>query len=364
VETLPVLLSRFFAYLSEAILRLGPPLFAISVVLIAIAIIHGATLARKHQFSILLVLAYLFPPTLYRHTTAKIEAIIYLPTIFIINPLIQLVAAAIVGTKIRDYLIFIGQDRLDLFTDEWSAIIVQFLILWLARDFGFYVSHLALHKVPGLWSIHRVHHSAEALTFFTVARAHPCEVLVNGLGQGLVAGPLVGIALYALGTPLHPGALALWLGVGTFVFSVLGYLDHSHFRISFGPLNCVFSAPIMHQIHHSAEERHMDKNLGGTLMIFDYLFGTLYRPRRNENWRWGLNDREIGESNPHNTVLAYYIEPIQHCLRTLGRRSARAQPDNCAEVVELPGCQFDGTAEFARECADTGHRPPADRANG
>ena len=48
-------------------------------------------------------------------------------------------------------------------------------------DFGYYVSHYLMHKVPLLWHFHQTHHSAEVLTPVTVYRIHPVEDLVNAL---------------------------------------------------------------------------------------------------------------------------------------------------------------------------------------
>ena len=45
----------------------------------------------------------------------------------------------------------------------------QWLIAFLALDFVRYWVHYADHRVPWLWTFHRVHHSAEALE---IGRAH------------------------------------------------------------------------------------------------------------------------------------------------------------------------------------------------
>ena len=77
---------------------------------------------------------------------------------------------------------------------------------------------------------------------------------------------------------------------------------------------------MLHQIHHSAEPRHRDKNLGGQLSVFDWLFGTIYVPQGREAYRWGLNDRELGENNPHVRLRDFYFEPAAHAWRLLTRR--------------------------------------------
>ena len=46
------------------------------------------------------------------------------------------------------------------------------LVTLLVYDFVFYAIHYTEHKVPALWVIHKVHHSAEVLTPLTRYREH------------------------------------------------------------------------------------------------------------------------------------------------------------------------------------------------
>ena len=47
--------------------------------------------------------------------------------------------------------------------------------MFVADDFTKYLMHRWMHRWPALWSIHKVHHSAETLTPITVYRVHPLE---------------------------------------------------------------------------------------------------------------------------------------------------------------------------------------------
>lgn len=59
------------------------------------------------------------------------------------------------------------------------------------------------------------------------------------------------------------------------VFAALFYscayqLRHSHVRLSYESLlSYVFINPAQHQIHHSADQRHLNKNFGNTFAIWD-----------------------------------------------------------------------------------------------
>ncbi len=80
----------------------------------------------------------------------------------------------------------------------------------------------------------------------------------------------------------------------------------------------------MHQLYHSAEDRHHDRNFGSLLSLFDLLLGTLYLPKRGEDFRWGLNERELGSNNPHARLGSFYGEPFLNAWRVLtGRQVVR-----------------------------------------
>jgi len=51
-------------------------------------------------------------------------------------------------------------------------------------------------------------------------------------------------------------------------------IQHSHLPWRFGPLYYVFASPMFHSVHHSVSAEHHDRNFGGILSIWDFLFGT------------------------------------------------------------------------------------------
>jgi sterol desaturase/sphingolipid hydroxylase (fatty acid hydroxylase superfamily) len=209
--------------------------------------------------------------------------------------------------------------RTALLADGWLLATLQFIVIFTCRDFGTYVAHRLLHRIPVLWSIHRSHHSAEALTFFTSARAHPLEYLHMQTGIALFGALGGGLFLYLTGSTLHTAPMVLLVATSVF-FETFALAQHSHLPVSFGPLNHVFTAPVMHQVHHSAELRHRDRNFGAQLAIFDWLFGTLYIPQPREGYRLGLNEDELGDNNPHLRLRDFYLEPAGHAWRLLTRR--------------------------------------------
>lgn len=194
------------------------------------------------------------------------------------------------------------------------------LAVVMVADVAFFVSHVVQHRVPLLWEFHKVHHSAETLTPFTVLRRHPIDVLVESSISGVLLGALYGVTGWLSGGALD-GYTILGVNVVLFSFLVLGFnLQHSHVWLSFGPLDRVFISPATHQLHHSTDPRHFGKNYGNVFSLWDGLFGTLARPREFEPVRFGLGD----DDHPHyRTLVGLYLRPILQAGRRIVARVRR-----------------------------------------
>jgi sterol desaturase/sphingolipid hydroxylase (fatty acid hydroxylase superfamily) len=162
------------------------------------------------------------------------------------------------------------------------------LCLFLADDFMHFYMHYLQHRVPVLWEFHKVHHSAEVLTPFTADRFHPLDIAMVTAGKATALGLVTFSFIW-----LAPGGLDSWKVAGASGLLVLfnlagGALRHSHIWLDFGPkVDRWLISPAMHQIHHSCEERHWDRNMGGTLSLWDHWFGTLYVPHGQERFALG-----------------------------------------------------------------------------
>ncbi len=61
----------------------------------------------------------------------------------------------------------------------WAVTLGYTAVLFLLGDLSRFLLHLAVHKVPRLWELHQVHHSAEVLTPLTFHRLHPLEARIS-----------------------------------------------------------------------------------------------------------------------------------------------------------------------------------------
>lgn len=52
----------------------------------------------------------------------------------------------------------------------------------------------------------------------------------------------------------------------------------------------ILISPAQHQLHHSSDPRHHDKNYGEVFAIWDLMFGTLFVPDGPEKLTFGIAD--------------------------------------------------------------------------
>lgn len=153
------------------------------------------------------------------------------------------------------------------------------LAVYLAYEFAYFINHYLSHHIPLLWQFHRTHHTAETLSPMTNYRVHPIDSVVFYNTVGLCVGVASAIVRHVF--DIHTGVFGIGgsnaiLLVGLYL---LTHLHHSHMWIAFtGKLGRVILSPAHHQLHHSADPKHFNRNFGHTLGLFDWLAGTLHVP--------------------------------------------------------------------------------------
>ena len=190
---------------------------------------------------------------------------------------------------------------LDIFPDfepvQWSyqtVALVYTLVSFIILDFTRFFVHYLMHKIPVLWKIHRVHHSARVLTPMTLYRTHPFESLISAIRRIVVIGFISGLFIFSTRSVID-GFDILGVNILSFGFNFLGSnLRHSHIWLSFGPLNYIFISPAQHQIHHSRDSKYYDTNMGITFAIWDQIFGTFCNPQKKEFLTFGIRGQEPG----------------------------------------------------------------------
>ena len=126
-------------------------------------------------------------------------------------------------------------------------------------DFCYYWLHRAGHRVAVLWAAHAVHHQSEDYNLSTALRQTSSGFLLGWifyLPMAVAGLPPVVFATVALVDLLYQ----YW--VHTQQIGKLGWFDRW------------FCSPSNHRVHHAVNERYLDRNYGGILIVWDRLFGT------------------------------------------------------------------------------------------
>lgn len=185
--------------------------------------------------------------------------------------LVAMVTGGIALTFFYEHRVF------DIPINLWTAI-----PLFLAVELSFYVFHRVSHRVRWFWAAHVPHHSGKNMNFSTAARQ---SVLNSVVGAWVFYAPLA-----YLGVP--PAVIGSLLAVN------LAYQYFLHTEIITKLPNWfefIFNTPSHHRVHHGKNTKYIDKNYGGTLIIFDRLFGT-FEPEQ-EKVIYGITN-QIESNNP------------------------------------------------------------------
>jgi len=129
----------------------------------------------------------------------------------------------------------------------------------LLYDLLYYWLHRMGHEVNILWAAHVVHHQSEQYNLSTALRQTSTGGLLGWifyLPMALLGYPLEVFVAVALIDLLYQ----FW--VHTEQVGKLGWFDR------------VFCSPSNHRAHHATNDRYLDHNYGGILIVWDRLFGT------------------------------------------------------------------------------------------
>ncbi|MEM8590210.1 MAG: sterol desaturase family protein [Pseudomonadota bacterium] len=187
------------------------------------------------------------------------------------------------------------------------------LLTLLACDFVYYWEHRVAHQVRLFWTQHAVHHSSRYMNVSVAVRFGPMEGVVSAIFH---------LPLVLLG---FPPPLVLFG-----IIAVLAYQTWIHTELigKLGVLDRILNTPANHRVHHGCDDKYLDKNYGGVLIIWDRLFGTYQA--EEERPRYGLK-RAFDSINP----LVVWFSELPLFFRDLWR--ARSWRERWMHVFGPPG---------------------------
>lgn len=168
---------------------------------------------------------------------------------------------------------------------------LEILLSIIALDFIIYAQHVAFHKAPTLWRLHKVHHTDLDVDASTAVRFHPLEILLSALIK-IAAVILLGISATSV--------IAFEI-----ILSSMALFNHSN--IFLPPrldkmLRFFVVTPDMHHIHHSVISAETDSNYGFNLSVWDRIFKTYTQASIKP-----YNSIPLGLSQYRNRLSSYQL---------------------------------------------------------
>lgn len=210
--------------------------------------------------------------------------------------------------------------RPDLHVASATAVTLLYsVVLFVVSDASRYVLHRWLHRVPALWSLHQVHHSAEVLTPVTFHRTHPLETLLYEARGVLATGVTAGLFYWVFRDRAVAWSLFGVNALGIVFNLVTGNLRHSHVWLRYpAAVERWLLSPAQHQLHHSADPADHG-NYGVWLSVWDRLAGSLVIAGATPPVRFGVD----GANHRPDDLIDALVGPLRDLLP---RRAARLAP--------------------------------------
>lgn len=161
--------------------------------------------------------------------------------------------------------------------------------LFFADDFAYYWYHRTHHRIRLFWASHVVHHSSERYNLSTALRQ-----------------PWTPFTSLPFWLPLAFLGFSPWMILLQQAISlVYQFFIHTE-RVGklSRPIEFIMNTPSHHRVHHGSNQQYLDKNYGGTLIVWDRLFGT-FEPE-DERVVYGLT-HNIKTFNPLKVAFGEFI---------------------------------------------------------
>ena len=168
----------------------------------------------------------------------------------------------------------------------WWSYVLCLIIL----DFARYWAHRMAHEQRFWWSTHVVHHSSEHYNLsvsFRLSWTQNLKIIFFLPVVLMGFNPLVFFIV-------HQTEVLYQFWIHTELIRKLPR-----------PIEYIFTTPSHHRVHHSVNERYIDKNYGSTFIIWDRMFGTF--KEEDEPARYGIT-KPVNSYNPVFLVFHEWIE--------------------------------------------------------
>jgi sterol desaturase/sphingolipid hydroxylase (fatty acid hydroxylase superfamily) len=198
------------------------------------------------------------------------------------------------------------------------------ILAFFADEFSYYWFHRTSHECRLFWASHVVHHSSQRYNLGTALRQS---------WTGSLTGWVFWLWMPLLGfTPV----MVMTMQAVSLIYQ---YWIHTELIRSTGPLENVINTPAHHRAHHGSNPRYIDRNHGGTLIIWDRMFGTF--EAESEKVKYGLTSN-IETHNPFRIAFHEWADMVKDV------RHSRNWHDRIRYVFGAPGWKPESVSSESR----------------
>jgi len=199
------------------------------------------------------------------------------------------------------------------------------VLLFFADEFSYYWFHRTSHECRLFWASHVVHHSSQRYNLSTAVRQSWTSTFISWIFWMWL--PLVGFRPFMV---LTMQAISL----------LYQFWIHTQLVEHLGPLEFIFNSPSHHRVHHGANSRYIDRNHGGTLIMWDRMFGTFEPEDGQDRPRYGLT-KNIDTYNPFRIAFHEWADLCRDV------RTAPGWKNTLRYIFGRPGWRHDSGADRA-----------------
>lgn len=192
--------------------------------------------------------------------------------------------------------------------------ILMGVLLFIGVDFFYYWFHRLAHEISFLWGSHIVHHQSEEYNLTVALR----QAALQGAFSWVFYLPLAVVGF----------SPAMFLTVASLQTLYQFWIHTKLIHRMPAPFEYIFNTPSHHRVHHGVNPKYIDRNHGGTLIIFDRMFGTFQV--EEEEVVYGIT-KQPKSWNPVWVNFEYWIDLFKETF------SVKSHSDKVRMMVKGPG---------------------------
>ncbi|WP_298439022.1 sterol desaturase family protein [uncultured Ferrimonas sp.] len=174
------------------------------------------------------------------------------------------------------------------------------LLFFLGVDLCYYGFHRCAHAINLLWGAHVGHHQSEEFNLTTALRQSAFQYAFSWVFY---------LPLALLGCP------PLLFLLQFVLLKAYQFWLHTQLIQRIPLLEGIFSTPSSHRVHHAKNPLYVDRNYGGTLVIWDRLFGSWQPELATEPCHYGTT-KPLDTFNPIKANLQHWQMLAQDSINT------------------------------------------------